>query len=225
MSWEKLANVVRVRPPTEAASLTYAGRWLTPVSSADDGTMHSSVTRCAAGPVVFFSPSYTRGPAVSARPGAHIWPTRRWRHMRPRLLCRSRRYVRQHHLSGYQRRRSKRYYRDPQKEQMIASMPPWLDTLKTGSLCKLGQPEIQIRTRARNQDSTRSRNLKRPPIGAAYFKALETVPNVFFRFVPAPCTTAMIAMEMPAAMRPYSMAVAPDFVLRKALVCLAMPGT
>jgi hypothetical protein len=41
-----------------------------------------------------------------------------------------------------------------------------------------------------------------------YLSAVETDENVVFRFVPRPCTTAMIATEMPAAMSPYSMAVA-----------------
>jgi hypothetical protein len=34
--------------------------------------------------------------------------------------------------------------------------------------------------------------------------------NFSFRLVPNPLTTAMIASEMPAAIRPYSIAVAPD---------------
>ena len=33
--------------------------------------------------------------------------------------------------------------------------------------------------------------------------------KVVFSFEPRPCTTAMMATEMPAAIRPYSMAVAP----------------
>jgi len=43
-----------------------------------------------------------------------------------------------------------------------------------------------------------------------YLSAVETVLNVVFKFVPSACTVAMIATAMPAAMRPYSMAVAPD---------------
>jgi hypothetical protein len=39
---------------------------------------------------------------------------------------------------------------------------------------------------------------------------VETVVNVFFRSVPTVFTTVMMATEMPAAMRPYSIAVAPD---------------
>src|ERR1043166_413591 len=35
--------------------------------------------------------------------------------------------------------------------------------------------------------------------------------NFVFNVVPMPLTTAMITTEMPAAMRPYSMAVAPDW--------------
>src|ERR1700745_1284473 len=47
--------------------------------------------------------------------------------------------------------------------------------------------------------------------------------NVPFNFEPRPFTTAMIATEMPAAMRPYSMAVAPDssFTKRETRVFIA----
>jgi len=43
-----------------------------------------------------------------------------------------------------------------------------------------------------------------------YFRAVLTLLKVDFRLVPRPWTTAMIATEMPAAIRPYSIAVAPD---------------
>src|SRR3954454_18082096 len=39
--------------------------------------------------------------------------------------------------------------------------------------------------------------------------------NLSFKFVPRPLTTVMIAIEMPAAISPYSMAVAPDWSFRK----------
>jgi hypothetical protein len=39
--------------------------------------------------------------------------------------------------------------------------------------------------------------------------------NWVFRLVPRPLTTAMIAREMPAAINPYSMAVAPLSSCRK----------
>src|SRR5262249_41693331 len=49
------------------------------------------------------------------------------------------------------------------------------------------------------------------PEGAnAYFRADETDVKVVFSLPPRVVTTVMIATEMPAAMRPYSMAVAPD---------------
>ena len=48
----------------------------------------------------------------------------------------------------------------------------------------------------------------KPSTEAAYFRALEIVPNVFFRFDPVPCTTVIMITEIDAAMRPYSMAVA-----------------
>ena len=40
--------------------------------------------------------------------------------------------------------------------------------------------------------------------------------NVVFSWVPTDCTAAMMTTEMPAAMRPYSIAVAPDSSLRNA---------
>ena len=51
-----------------------------------------------------------------------------------------------------------------------------------------------------------------------YLSADETDEKVVASFVPRPCTTAMIATEMPAAMRPYSMAVAAVSSFRKANV-------
>jgi hypothetical protein len=43
-----------------------------------------------------------------------------------------------------------------------------------------------------------------------YLSAVETLVNVVFNFEPRAPTTVMIATEMPAAINPYSMAVAPD---------------
>ena len=43
-----------------------------------------------------------------------------------------------------------------------------------------------------------------------YFNALETELNVALRLLPRVCTAAMIATEIPAAISPYSIAVAPD---------------
>jgi hypothetical protein len=51
---------------------------------------------------------------------------------------------------------------------------------------------------------------------SSYFTAVEIDPNVVLRLVPTPFTAAMRATAMPDAMRPYSMAVAPDSSLRKA---------
>jgi hypothetical protein len=50
---------------------------------------------------------------------------------------------------------------------------------------------------------------------SGYFRALETPENVAVRLVPSAGTVAMIATEMPAAIRPYSMAVAPSSSARK----------
>jgi hypothetical protein len=43
-----------------------------------------------------------------------------------------------------------------------------------------------------------------------YFSAVETVVKVALSCVPSVATTVIIAIEIPAAMRPYSMAVAPE---------------
>ena len=43
-----------------------------------------------------------------------------------------------------------------------------------------------------------------------YFSEVLIESNLVLRFEPRPFTTAMIASEIPAAIRPYSMAVAPD---------------
>jgi hypothetical protein len=49
----------------------------------------------------------------------------------------------------------------------------------------------------------------------AHLSAVCTLVKVVFSFEPRPCMTAMIATEMPAAIRPYSMAVAPDWSFAK----------
>ena len=43
-----------------------------------------------------------------------------------------------------------------------------------------------------------------------YFSELLIDVNIVLRLVPKPFTTAMIASAMPAAIKPYSIAVAPD---------------
>jgi hypothetical protein len=43
-----------------------------------------------------------------------------------------------------------------------------------------------------------------------YFKAVDTEVKVVLRLEPTPATATIIAIEMPAAIRPYSMAVAPE---------------
>lgn len=43
-----------------------------------------------------------------------------------------------------------------------------------------------------------------------YFSELLTELNIVFRLLPRPLTAARIAIEIPAAIRPYSIAVAPD---------------
>jgi hypothetical protein len=47
-----------------------------------------------------------------------------------------------------------------------------------------------------------------------YLRALDTLVNVVFNCVPRPVTTTMMATEIPAAIKPYSIAVAPDWSFR-----------
>jgi hypothetical protein len=56
-----------------------------------------------------------------------------------------------------------------------------------------------------------------------HFNCDEIDENVVWSFVPMPFTTAMMATEMPAAIKPYSMAVAPDSSFRKASSFVTMP--
>jgi hypothetical protein len=53
-----------------------------------------------------------------------------------------------------------------------------------------------------------------PSLGR-YFSAVEIDEKVLLRWVPSPVITGMIATAIPAAMRPYSMAVAADSSFRK----------
>jgi hypothetical protein len=53
--------------------------------------------------------------------------------------------------------------------------------------------------------------------GRSLFSAVEIDPNEVLRWVPRPVITGMIATEIPAAMRPYSIAVAPDSSAMNAL--------
>src|SRR5215467_9519880 len=48
--------------------------------------------------------------------------------------------------------------------------------------------------------------------------------NFVLRVLPMPLTTAMMATEMPAAMRPYSMAVAPDSSFTKRVTRVFIAG-
>src|ERR1700683_5352 len=65
-------------------------------------------------------------------------------------------------------------------------------------------------------EAAADRKKMRLPIETAYFSAVEIVWKVDLRWLPTPVITGMIARAIPLAMRPYSMAVAPDSSLRKA---------
>jgi len=58
-----------------------------------------------------------------------------------------------------------------------------------------------------------------------YFKAVETLVKVVLRAEPRFPTATMIAIEIPAAIRPYSMAVAPVSAYINFRMDLSMEGT
>lgn len=58
-----------------------------------------------------------------------------------------------------------------------------------------------------------------------YFSELLMVSKFELSLVPRPFTAVMIAIAMPAAIRPYSMAVAPDSSLTKDLMIDFMAGS
>src|SRR5262249_46689280 len=70
------------------------------------------------------------------------------------------------------------------------------------------------------QTKKRSRRWRRllsiQPHGVCYLSWVETDWNFAFKVVPIALTVAMITTEMPAAISPYSIAVAPDSSLIKA---------
>jgi hypothetical protein len=61
-------------------------------------------------------------------------------------------------------------------------------------------------------------------MGGYFSEALMSL-NFVLSVVPIPFTTAMIAIEIPAAIRPYSMAVAPDSSLKNDLMINFMAGS
>ena len=61
-------------------------------------------------------------------------------------------------------------------------------------------------------------------MGRGYFSEVLIAPNLVLRLQPMPLTAPMIASEIPAAIRPYSMAVAPDSSVRKRAKSLDMPS-
>jgi hypothetical protein len=63
---------------------------------------------------------------------------------------------------------------------------------------------------------------QRKPCPISYFNPVDTLVKVVLRFEPRVVTARMIAIEMPAAMSPYSMAVAAVSSRRKCIINLPM---
>jgi hypothetical protein len=58
-----------------------------------------------------------------------------------------------------------------------------------------------------------------------YFSELLMVLKFVLSWVPTPCTAVMIAIAIPAAIKPYSMAVAPDSSLKNDLMIDFIAGS
>ena len=81
---------------------------------------------------------------------------------------------------------------------------------------------VTLREQKRLRDKS-ARPRRRVPRGAPLHEAadyiwVETLLNIAFKLVPSPNTTAMMATDIPAVMRPYSIAVAPAWSLRNAQI-------
>jgi len=79
--------------------------------------------------------------------------------------------------------------------------------------------ELNKVTHRVNGKAAGSRNQRLVPVSTldiVYFSCVEMLLNLVFNVVPMELTVAMITTEMPAAMRPYSIAVAPDSSFRNA---------
>src|SRR5262249_20180848 len=71
--------------------------------------------------------------------------------------------------------------------------------------------------RPKKEEAAGSRRLQpNSRTDVAYLSCVEMLSNFAFRLVPIALTVAIITTEMPAAMRPYSIAVAPDSSFRNA---------
>jgi hypothetical protein len=111
--------------------------------------------------------------------------------------------------------------------------PAWDKPCKTGGkLCGQALPEAGAepvgkavnerralmwtrRPRQPKKEKTgRGRPILRTPWSANYFNELLTVLKTELKLVPTPLTAAMIAIAIPAAIRAYSMAVAPDSLVK-----------
>jgi len=70
-------------------------------------------------------------------------------------------------------------------------------------------------TNERGRQPGRRRSFTQTGGRADYCSALATLLNVPFTAVPVACTATMIATAIPAAIRPYSIAVAPELSFKK----------
>jgi hypothetical protein len=83
-----------------------------------------------------------------------------------------------------------------------------------GRIVEIGRAKLIWRIK--NQETGRSARpvSKCPPKMGGYFSEVLMLLKVPLSAVPTPFTAVMIAIAIPAAIKPYSMAVAPDSFLR-----------
>src|SRR3954451_3601022 len=120
-----------------------------------------------------------------------------------------------------EKQRERQRHADQRRRDLIVAAACRRRTLPYGAVGGFGSAHVA--------KFTLSENGKGPGLPRA-FAARQSAPvyfsdelievNLAFRLEPRPLTTVMIASEMPAAIRPYSMAVAPDWSFTKRAIRL-----
>jgi hypothetical protein len=100
-----------------------------------------------------------------------------------------------------------------------------MDSRTDKALAGCGQTLDKSPAPETKRPGARAPGLLRAPEMGRYFSELLMVSKFELSLLPRPFTAVMIAIAMPAAIRPYSMAVAPDSSLTKDLMINFMAGS
>ena len=106
-----------------------------------------------------------------------------------------------------------------------ASVDKWIGNALPGCGQKVDISPDQLWRKNERDRALGAPGPKMPPEMGDYFSELLMVSKFELSLLPRPLTAVMIAIEIPAAIRPYSMAVAPDSSLRNDLMSDFMTGS